>query len=106
MTNLKNKLLKILDEKDRIEKERIKLHLQLQKKEEELNKVNEEFKKNLPSNRFWIYFEGVLYGLSSDDWGGGHTYIETLAFEGKNFDNGDVIEDWTGKLGFHPYKGT
>ena len=85
-------------------KEVEELKAKLKATNEELEKIEKDLKKTLPDKK-WVYVDGILYGESSNDWGGHSSSLNTLTAEITKLANGDTIDDWTGKLGFHRYEG-
>ncbi len=56
--------------------------------------------KVLPDKK-WVFYQGKLYGESSTNWGGHTSQLNILEAKIPNMQDGDEIQDWTDKLGYH-----
>jgi hypothetical protein len=88
-------------EKYNMAQQKVKIYKEeLEAAEQTYKNARQELKKLLPSDR-WVYYDEVLYGKSWTDWPMDTGDIVTLICNNSHFQNGDRVQDWTGKLGLH-----
>lgn len=95
---MENKTLEAIEKYNKVKKELAELKEKIKWTESEMEKVTKEAYQALCNGKKWVFYDEHFYGSRISDWPmdkGEVVVLETTA----NLKNGDLIDDWTGKLG-------